>query len=104
MTRKKTGGTKRLGTVLPRPEHRFRDAKIGMTYKDSAPDYPELDKAPPSAPNIVIVLLDDAGYGVSERVRRARPDAGRREAVRSRACSTASSTRRRCARRRARRC
>jgi arylsulfatase len=36
-----------------------------MTITDSEPDYPELVKAPPSAPNIVIVLLDDAGYGVS---------------------------------------
>src|SRR3954467_15275546 len=53
------------GTVLPAPAHRFRGAKIGMTYTDSAPDYPELLEAPPSAPNIVIVLLDDAGYGVS---------------------------------------
>ena len=65
MTRTTKRGARRLGTVLPRPEHRFRDARIGMTYTDSAPDYPELAKAPPSAPNIVIVLLDDAGYGVS---------------------------------------
>lgn len=51
--------------VLPRPEHRFRAAKIGMTINDSEADYPELAKAPPRAPNIVLVLLDDAGYGVS---------------------------------------
>ncbi|NVB81824.1 MAG: arylsulfatase [Kofleriaceae bacterium] len=61
MTRTK----RRVGTVLPRPEHRFRGARVGMTIADSEPDYPELVKAPPSAPNIVIVLLDDAGYGVS---------------------------------------
>jgi arylsulfatase A-like enzyme len=36
-----------------------------MTITDSEPDYPELGKAPPSAPNIVVVLVDDAGYGVS---------------------------------------
>jgi arylsulfatase len=54
-----------LGTVLPRPEHRFRGARIGMTVTDSEPDYPELATAPPHAPNIVIVLLDDAGYAVS---------------------------------------
>jgi arylsulfatase len=36
-----------------------------MTYTDSEPDHPELAKAPPGAPNVVIVLLDDAGYGVS---------------------------------------
>lgn len=65
MTRTKNGAPGRLGSVLPRPEHRFRGARIGMTYTDSSPDYPEYVKAPPSAPNIVIVLLDDAGYGVS---------------------------------------
>lgn len=58
-------GSRRSGTVYPRPEHRFRGAKVGMTYTDSEPDYPELDKAPPAAPNIVIMLLDDAGYGVA---------------------------------------
>ncbi len=56
---------RRLGTVYPRPEHRFARARVGMTYTDSEPDYPELAKAPPAAPNIVIVLLDDAGYGVA---------------------------------------
>jgi arylsulfatase A-like enzyme len=52
-------------TVYPRPEHRFGNAKVGMTYADSEPDYPGLVKAPPAAPNVVIVLLDDAGYGVA---------------------------------------
>jgi arylsulfatase A-like enzyme len=61
MTRKK----RRSGTVYPRPEHRFSNARIGMTFEDSRPDYPPLAKAPPHAPNIVLVLLDDAGYGVS---------------------------------------
>ncbi len=53
------------GTVYPKPEHRFSRAKIGMTYQDSKPDYPGIEKAPAGAPNIVVVLLDDAGYGVS---------------------------------------
>lgn len=64
MTRK-NNSPRRIGTVYPRPQHRFRDARIGMTYADSEPDYPELAKAPPASPNIVIVLLDDAGYGVA---------------------------------------
>jgi len=48
--------------VYPRPEHRYSNAKIGMTYRDSAPDFPPLDKAPPNSPNVVVVLLDDVGY------------------------------------------
>jgi arylsulfatase len=48
--------------VYPKPEHRFVKARIGLTYHDSKPDFPNLDKAPPSAPNVVLVLLDDVGY------------------------------------------
>lgn len=48
--------------TYPRPEYRYPNAKIGMTWKDSTPDYPPLTKAPAGAPNIVIVLLDDVGY------------------------------------------
>ena len=52
--------------VLPRPEEPF-GGKIGLTYKDSTPVKPEL-KVPETfglkdAPNILIVLLDDVGYG-----------------------------------------
>jgi arylsulfatase len=36
-----------------------------MTVSDSEPDYPDVYKAPETAPNIVLVLLDDAGYGVA---------------------------------------
>lgn len=49
--------------VYPKPEHPFSKATIGMTYSDSEPDFPPLDQAPPHAPNIVLVLLDDVGYG-----------------------------------------
>lgn len=51
--------------VYPPPEHRFRDAKIGMTYKDSKPDFPRSPTAPEGAPNVLLVLLDDVGYGWS---------------------------------------
>jgi arylsulfatase A-like enzyme len=61
MTRKK----KITHAVYPRPEHRFSKARIGMTHEDSRPDFPSLAKPPPNAPNVVVVLLDDAGYGVS---------------------------------------
>lgn len=48
--------------VYPRPEHRFASAKIGMTYRESRPDFPPIQKAPPRAPNVVVILLDDVGY------------------------------------------
>ena len=50
--------------VYPTPEHRFSNAKIGMTYRDSTPDFPTPLKAPLRAPNVVVVLLDDVGYGL----------------------------------------
>jgi len=34
-----------------------------MTWRDSRPDYPAFAKAPLGAPNVVVVLLDDVGYG-----------------------------------------
>jgi arylsulfatase A-like enzyme len=49
--------------VLPKPEEAFQDAKIGRTYKDSTPGTMTLTKAPPGAPNVLIILIDDAGFG-----------------------------------------
>lgn len=64
MASKKTKAPKRVRRdVYPQPEHRFAKAKIGMTYAESLPDYPSFPKAPAHAPNVVIVLLDDVGYG-----------------------------------------
>lgn len=36
---------------------------IGRTYEDSTPGMIELDVAPKGAPNVVVVLLDDVGFG-----------------------------------------
>jgi hypothetical protein len=44
------------------PEPPFKN-KIGKTYKQSKSEWPELPKAPKGAPNVVIILLDDVGYG-----------------------------------------
>jgi arylsulfatase A-like enzyme len=49
--------------VLPKPEEGFKDAKIGRTYKDSTPGTIALTKAPTGAPNVLIILIDDAGFG-----------------------------------------
>jgi arylsulfatase len=51
--------------VYPRPEYRFPDVKIGLTYKDSTADFPKPLQAPADAPNILLVLLDDVGFGWS---------------------------------------
>src|SRR6516164_1041438 len=48
--------------VLPRPEPPFNGV-IGETYKDSRPDKIPLIKASDGAPNVLIVLIDDSGFG-----------------------------------------
>lgn len=48
--------------ALPRPEPPFK-GKIGTTYKDSKPDFPKPVAAPAGAPNVLLVLLDDTGFG-----------------------------------------
>jgi arylsulfatase A-like enzyme len=48
--------------VLPVPEPDFQ-GKIGITYKDSQPDFPKPISAPAKAPNVLLVLLDDEGFG-----------------------------------------
>src|SRR6187551_3939912 len=49
--------------VLPKPEGGFSDAKIGRTYKNSKPGTMALTKAPAGAPNVLIILIDDSGFG-----------------------------------------
>jgi len=49
--------------VLPRPAQPFSDAKIGRTYKDSKPGTVTITKASAGAPNVLIILIDDAGFG-----------------------------------------
>ena len=48
--------------VLPRPEQPFK-GKIGRTAKESTPDFPKPIEAPKGAPNVLIVILDDVGFG-----------------------------------------
>src|SRR5437870_2689295 len=48
---------------LPKPDPQFK-GKIGETYKDSTADYPQPVKAPKGAPNVLLILLDDVGFGM----------------------------------------
>mgnify|MGYP001070907533 CR=1 FL=1 len=48
--------------VLPVPPPPFK-GKIGRTYKDSQPDKIVVTRAPAGAPNVLVVLIDDTGYG-----------------------------------------
>lgn len=47
---------------LPQPPPPFK-GKIGKTYKESVPAWPEIPRPVSGAPNIVIILLDDVGFG-----------------------------------------
>jgi arylsulfatase A-like enzyme len=50
-------------TVLPRPDFRF-PGQIGRTYLESDPaQFPKPAQAPKGAPNILLILIDDAGFG-----------------------------------------
>jgi len=48
--------------VLPRPDPKFNGI-IGQTYKDSTPDKIPLIKAPAGAPNVLLIMIDDSGFG-----------------------------------------
>ena len=50
--------------VLPRPEQPF-GGRIGITTADSVKDFPKEVEAPKGAPNILVILTDDVGFGAS---------------------------------------
>jgi arylsulfatase len=50
--------------VLPKPEQPFH-GKIGRTVKTSTPDFPKGVEAPKGAPNILLIMTDDVGFGAS---------------------------------------
>jgi len=58
-----TGTSTGTPTVLPRPDFRFPGA-VGRTYPESDPaQFPQPVAAPAGAPNIVLLLIDDCGFG-----------------------------------------
>jgi arylsulfatase A-like enzyme len=49
-------------TVLPLKEPAF-GGTIGETYTDSKSEWPKLPTPPEGAPNVIVILLDDVGFG-----------------------------------------
>ena len=52
------------GSVLPYPDPAFAGT-IARNAKDSKSDFPPERKAPKGAPNVVLILTDDVGFGAS---------------------------------------
>jgi arylsulfatase len=50
--------------VLPIPEQPFK-GKIGRTARDSTPDFPKAIEAPKGAPNVLLIMTDDVGFGAA---------------------------------------
>jgi arylsulfatase A-like enzyme len=50
--------------VLPHPEPPFK-GHIGRTVQDSTLDFPQEIKPPKGAPNILLILTDDVGFGAT---------------------------------------
>ncbi len=51
-------------TILPMPDPPFK-GKIGLTPADSVKDFPKQVTAPEGAPNILLILTDDVGFGAA---------------------------------------
>lgn len=60
----KRTGPIRGGAQLPQPDPEF-NGKIGETYKESTPSFPMPVKAAKGSPNVLLILLDDVGFGMS---------------------------------------
>lgn len=52
------------GSVLPYPAKPFKGV-IERTVQNSKPDFPQAVKAPEGAPNVLLILMDDVGFGAS---------------------------------------
>jgi len=50
--------------VLPRPPAKFK-GEVQLKAKESKPDFPKPVTAPPGAPNILLILTDDVGFGAT---------------------------------------
>jgi len=54
----------RTPAVLPQPEPPF-NGTIGRTVKESKPDFPRGVEAPKGAPNVLLIMTDDVGFGAT---------------------------------------
>ena len=59
----KTGNSQVDGYQLPKPDPEFK-GKIGETYKDSTPNFPQPLTAVKGSPNVLLIMLDDVGFGM----------------------------------------
>jgi hypothetical protein len=50
--------------VLPRPPQPFKGT-VNLRARESKSDFPQPLKAPAGAPNVLLVLLDDVGFGAT---------------------------------------
>ena len=50
--------------ILPIPDAPFK-GRVGLRPQESVKDFPREVSAPPGAPNILLVLMDDVGFGAS---------------------------------------
>src|SRR3546814_1430838 len=58
------GNISSAGPVLPRPAEPFK-GKVGRVLSDSSAAWPQPVKAPKGAPNIFLIMTDDAGFAAS---------------------------------------
>ncbi len=52
-------------TILPIPEKPFQ-GYVGLTASESVKDFPPMVVPPEGAPNVLIIMTDDVGFGASE--------------------------------------
>ncbi|EIV1733529.1 arylsulfatase [Vibrio parahaemolyticus] len=54
-------------TVLPIQQTAEFNGRVGKSFDQSKSDYPQPIKAPAGAPNVVVIMLDDLGFGQAGR-------------------------------------
>ncbi|MHA7099068.1 arylsulfatase [Roseivirga pacifica] len=59
-----SSNTDSSASKLPYDDPEFK-GKIGETYATSEMDWPEMPSPPEGAPNVIVILLDDVGFGMT---------------------------------------